>query len=451
MNFCSNEDFGSCFRNNTEVKNPMKHMKGFSLLLSAVMLVMVFVPLASATNQTNPTPPGWVGQFDEWAGQKDMSAYSVIIPTVPVKKMDAQTAKAYPGVEVISPDMKFPTGNNFIDVEKSSMKAAKINFVTPESKTNVVAKAAAVIPTVAPEYGYFNWYWTQDTVATQTVVIHNYGSTAASGLVYFVSMEDGFGTPAEYLNLAPGANVSVSIPFMVVGSQSTVGIKPMGFFITVGPENTVTWSGQLDLNGIEKYNNDALHLLDPDGGDNLETSDLYHFPFSEGYAIILEAATAADNTNSPFETANTLNTYVNDTMHYVDSDTNELYAASDLYVINQGYEGVCDEYATMDVTFSRSLGIPSRFLGITWVNETGHVFGHGILENRVGSTWVHSDPTWHIFNNPQIYKLGNNTHMNLTKYTDADDNRYTVDPVGDGLLRYEDLVAQPLGELPGYN
>ena len=105
----------------------------------------------------------------------------------------------------------------------------------------------------------------------------------------------------------------------------------------------------------------------------------------------------------------------------------------------------------MDVTFSRSLGIPSRFLGITWVNETGHVFGHGILENRIGGAWVHSDPTWHIFNDPQVYKNGNNTHMNLTKYTDADDNRYSADPSGDGLLRYEDMIAVPFGELPGYN
>ena len=41
--------------------------------------------------------------------------------------------------------------------------------------------------------------------------------------------------------------------------------------------------------------------------------------------------------------------------------------------------------------------------------------------------------------------------MNLTKYTDADDTRYTADPAGDGLLRYEDMIAEPFGELPGYN
>ena len=138
-------------------------------------------------------------------------------------------------------------------------------------------------------------------------------------------------------------------------------------------------------------------------------------------------------------------------MVYTDNDLYGLYAASDLYIKSHANQGVCDEFATMDVSFSRSLGIPSRFLGITWVNETGSAYGHGILEHRIAGAWIHSDPTWHVFNNPQIYKQGNNTHMNLTKYIDADDNRYTVDPSGDGLLRYEDLVAQPLGELPGYN
>lgn len=429
----------------------MNQKRVWTLLLSALMLGAVFVPLVSATNDTNPTPSGWVGEFDEWAGQKDMSAYSVIVPDDPMKKIDAETAKKYPGTVFISPDMKFTTGNNHVDFKRSSMKAAKIIFDKPALKTDSMTKAGPLDPNVAPEYGYFNWYWTQDEVATQTVVIHNYGLAPASGLVYFVSAEDGFGTPAAYSNLASGENMTVTIPFMVIGSQSTVGIKPMGFFITVGPGNTVTWSSLLALNGIEKYNNDASHLPDPDGGDNLETSDLYHFPFNEGYDLIAEAAVAADNTTSPFNTSNTLNTYVNNTMHYINSDTNSEYAATDLYIKNHGYEGVCDEYATMDITFSRSLGIPSRFLGITWKNESGYTFGHGILEHYIGGTWVHSDPTWKIFNNPQIYKSGNNTHMNLTKYTDADDDRWNEDPAGDSLLKYEDMVAVPLGEMTGYN
>jgi len=428
----------------------MKHKREWTLLLAALMLAAVFVPIANATNETNPTPPGWVGRFDEWAGPKDMSAYNPVVTPVAVRKMDEKTAKTYPGVRVISTDIRFPTGNNVVDVQKSSMQTVKINFVRPASKTATIAKKG-MDPNVVPEFGYFNWYWTQDTVATQTISIYNNGASMVSGQVTFVSIEDGYGTTASFTNLAPGTNCTVSVPFQVIASRSSVGIKPMGFFITVGSGNTVTWAGQLELNAIEKYNNDASHLPDPDGGDNLETSDLYHFPFSEGYAIISEAAAAADNTTSPYETASKLNTYTHDIMTYTKSDTNQLYAASDIYIKNHANEGVCDEYSTMDITFSRSLGIPSRFLGITWINETGYSYGHAILENRITDAWVHSDPTWGSFDNPQIYKRGNNTHMNLTKYTDADDNRYTVDPSGDGLLRYEDLIAESYGELTAYN
>ncbi|ADN36535.1 transglutaminase domain protein [Methanolacinia petrolearia DSM 11571] len=420
-----------------------------SLLVILVFAGMMFIPVVSAVNDSNPTPPGWVGQFDEWAGKKDMSEYNPVVTPVPIEKMDKETAEKYPGVEVIDSDIQFPTNNNYVDAQKSSMKAVKINFVKPSLKTNSEAKA--LVPTVAPEYGYFNWYWTQDTIVSQNVIIHNFGSTNASGTVYFVSIEDGLSSTATFTDLSPGMNCSVNIPFQVIGNYSSVGIKPMGLFITVDPSNTVTWSGQLALDAIEKYNNDASHLPDPDSGDNLETSDLYHFPYNDGYAIILEAAAAGDNTSSPYDTAQKLNDYVFNKMEYVSNELYSLYAASDLYIINHEYEGVCDEHATMDVTFSRSLGIPSRFLGITWLNETGSCIGHAILENWDGNSWIHSDPTWNSFNNPQIYNHGNNTHMYLTKYTDADDSRFTEDPAGDGLLRYEDLVAIPLGELPEYN
>jgi hypothetical protein len=408
-----------------------------------------FVPLVCATNDTNPTPPGWVGEFDEWAGEKNMSEFNPVVTPVAVRKMDEETAKAYPGLKIISPDIRFPAGNNSVDVQRSTMKAAKINFVKPTSKNGSMAKAVGA-PMVIPEYGYFNWYWTQDSIVTQTIVIHNYGNTTASGQVTFVSIEEMTGTSAPFTNLAPGANCTVSIPF-VVSDVGSVGIKPMGFYITVDPDNAMTWAGQLSLNAIEKYNNDASHLPDPDGGDNLETSDLYHFPFNEGYALIEEAATAADNTVVPYDTGKKLNQYVKGKMTYTETDTNLFYAASDLYVKDLGYKGVCDEYSTMDITFSRSLGIPSRFLGITWVNETGSAYGHAILEHRIGGVWIHSDPTWRAFDNPQVYKQGNNTHMYLTKYTNADDNRNTTDLYGDGLLTYEDLVAEPLGELSGYN
>ncbi len=64
----------------------------------------------------------------------------------------------------------------------------------------------------------------------------------------------------------------------------------MAVEIRVDPTGLTSWMARMPIDAVEKYNNDASHLLDPDGGENLETSDLYHFPFSEGYRVLLEAA-----------------------------------------------------------------------------------------------------------------------------------------------------------------
>jgi len=307
------------------------------------------------------------------------------------------------------------------------------------------------IPYVQPLSGYFTWYWEQDTTIYHTVTIQNFGPGYASGRVIFSSIEDLASASTSFSNLAPNTSTTVSIPFQVIGSQSSVGIKPMALAVVVDPYDVTTWAGNLPYNAVEKYNNDATHLPAPDGGDKLETTDLYHFPFNEGYAVVLEAGEARDNTNTPMSTAHQINSYVYDKMTYTETDDYLLYAASDLFVIDNAYTGVCDEHATLDVSFSRALGIPTRFLGITWIDSTNHSYGHAIAENWADSRWVHSDPTWDSFDNPTIYKNGNNTHMFLKKYTDADDSRFILDITGDGLLRYEDMINQTLGELPTYN
>ena len=119
-------------------------------------------------------------------------------------------------------------------------------------------------------------------------------------------------------------------------------------------------------------------------------------------------------------------------------------------------QGVCDEYATLYTAFPRALGIPTRFLAFSMEEAaTGNIKGHGIAESWDGNAWVHSDPTWISFDNPQVYKMAGNIHINITLFDDADDSYYTQDPedpTGDGILRYEDLRTQVLlGEVPGYN
>jgi len=361
-------------------------------------------------------------------------------------------------MEVMDDSIVYQPPESEVISSKSSMKKAAIRFSEKPGRLQDVQglqkNILVQIPYVQPLSGYFTWYWDQDSTIYHTVTIQNFGPGSASGRVIFTSVEDSSSASTTFSDLAANTSTTVTIPYQVIRNQSSIGIKLMALAVKVDPYNVTTWAQNLSVYGVEKYNNDATHLPDPDDGDNLETSDLYHFPFNEGYTVVLEAATAGDNTNSPIVTAERINDYVNTKMNYTFSDIYNHTATSDRYVMDNGYTGICDEYATLDTSFSRALGIPTRFLGITWINSEGVTEGHGILENRIQDRWVHSDPTWDVFDNAQIYKSGNRTHMNLTKFTDADDSRYndTEDMVdGDGILSYEDMISDPLGELPGYN
>jgi hypothetical protein len=177
--------------------------------------------------------------------------------------------------------------------------------------------------------------------------------------------------------------------------------------------------------------------------------------------VLLEAAQAADGTTEPYQSAYAITQYVNGAMNYTYEDPYLEYIFSDLYMmdhpspINGKYQGVCDEYGTLYTAFARALSIPTRFLSFTMRLPSGNITGHAIAESWNGTTWVHSDPTWNVFDNPQVYRAAGNDHINITVYGDADDSYYTQDPndpTGDGILRYEDFRTQILlGEVPRYN
>src|SRR5690606_38399575 len=105
-----------------------------------------------------------------------------------------------------------------------------------------------------------------------------------------------------------------------------------------------------------------------------------------------------------------------------------LYTLDHPSPINGKYQGVCDEYGTLYTAFTRALGIPTRFLSFTMELPSGNITGHAIAESWNGNAWIHSDPTWDVFDNPQVYRAAGNNHINITIYGDADDSYYTQDP-----------------------
>ncbi|WP_157769628.1 transglutaminase-like domain-containing protein [Methanohalophilus portucalensis] len=252
--------------------------------------------------------------------------------------------------------------------------------------------------------------------------------------------------------------MTVTVPFQPTSTQSSIGIKPIALEVRVDPDDTSTHFVWMPYDGIEKYNNDANHLPDPDNGVNLNTSDIYHFPFNEGYNIILEAAVAGDNSTTPYDTANQITDYVHNVMHfYKEHFINKSYTASDIWITNNTnasgyYIGVCDEYAILSNAFNRALGVPSKQYYMNMTNSSGIQTAHEIAEVWDGQEWIHSDPAWNSFDNPDIYVSRNCSNMYFWNMKNADDSLDAGDPTGDGLLHFWlDFEREYLGMLDKYN
>jgi hypothetical protein len=116
------------------------------------------------------------------------------------------------------------------------------------------------------------------------------------------------------------------------------------------------------------------------------------------------------------------------------------------------YIGVCDEYATLFNAFNRALGVPSKQYYMNMTNSSGDSSAHEMAEIWDGQEWVHSDPTWKSFDNPDIYISQNYSNMYFWNLKDADDDLDSSDPSGDGLLHYKfDFDREYLGLLNKYN
>lgn len=414
------------------------------------LISMCIIPAIAVEESKLEANSSEIPHFDRWAEQRDMSHLNRYIP--PTDKKAVPNEK----LELIYPKLVVWNSSRIVKEDMSPIDAvfhSNGRVSVTKSQETKKGQGSKTTHNVRITGGYYNWYWVQDTWFNNQFDIYNYGSSAASGKVIFWSWEDGYGYYTTFSNLAPYTNTTVTVPFQVISSISSVGIKPIAIEVRVDPDDTTTDFVRMPTDGIEKYNNDVNHLSDPDDGDSLETSDLYHFPFSEGYAIISEAASAGDDTTTPYETAYQIMTYVNGAMHYTLDNPDSSYTAADFWIKDNGYDGCCDEYSTLFVAFDRSLGIPSRYYLLNFINSTGDLEGHGISEIWNGNQWIHSDPTWNAFDNPQVYIQSNYSHIHVWKMSDANDSICGNDPHGDQLLHFwNDFgIRDDLGELGRYN
>jgi hypothetical protein len=141
----------------------------------------------------------------------------------------------------------------------------------------------------------------------------------------------------------------------------------------------------------------------------------------------------------------------------------DVFTWSDLLVIDQlGWRGICDEWAVVQVTMLRALGIPAVIKWLAWNKPDGSGVAHGCLEYLDGGTWRHMDALWHALDNRAVYRQ-NAGAKNVT-VMDANyplDSRSTApawgvpDPTGDLKLHpYLDFIINPTypgNARPGYS
>ena len=435
------------------------------VMVLAFLISTTLMPLAIAVSSDKMINDSSMPIFSEWARPMNLSQYSGHKEQIKPKPLSQKELENIsPFIIVLNESEKERLSNIHQETcfkQVDFVSDRQVSVIMPVNAMELQKKKdkTRADPDVRITQIIYTWYWVQDLMFNNDVSIHNYGTSTVSGKVLFWSLEDGYGYYKTFNNLAPGSTMTVSTPFKPIIALSSIGIKPIAFEVRVDPGDVSTDFANMPYDGIEKYNNGITYLSDPDGGENLGTSDLYHFPFEEGYRIISEAALAGDNTTTPYETANKINSYVKKAMHYDDEIyLSRSYTASDLWVVNHKnatghYIGVCDEYVALFDSFARSLGIPSKYYLISYLNVSNSSGGaHAISEVWDGNEWIHSDPTWDIFNEPQIYIQNNFTNIRVWNMKNADDSRDNNDPFGDQLLHFwNDFETVDLGYLAKYN
>lgn len=84
------------------------------------------------------------------------------------------------------------------------------------------------------------------------------------------------------------------VPFKVSAQNSSIGVKPIAVAITVDPGGITSWIERMPIDAIEKLITTMRRISSILAAEKISNERSHHFPFSEGYRVLSEAARAAD-------------------------------------------------------------------------------------------------------------------------------------------------------------
>lgn len=204
---------------------------------------------------------------------------------------------------------------------------------------------------------------------------------------------------------------------------------------------------------------DRRALVPPFADDSLEENELHHL---SQYAAMAREWTQGAVT--PGDKAFRIWLNVRQKMAYDLNITNiaEFTWADSLVIGQLQWRGICDEYAVIQITMLRALGIPAVMKFLIWKQPNGSGAGHACLEWLDGSQWRHMDALWNAWDDRAVYRR--NAGAKDVTVMDASfprDSRSTApawgvpDPTGDLKVHpYADYIinpAYPGNARPGYS
>lgn len=248
-----------------------------------------------------------------------------------------------------------------------------------------------------------------------------------------------------------------------VSSDKIKSIKPRVDFTKAAP--TLTWEVEIanddnvqsfsligdKLNAIGRYDINknepfAKSQMAPPASDWLEENECHHLTSWRSLAQSI-----VGGAQKPADKAFAIWLYVRRRMFYDATITNiSEFTWSDNLVINQNnWRGICDEWAVVQITLLRAVGVPATLKFLIW-QDGNETVGHACLEWSDNGAWKHMDALWNAFDNRAIYRQSGARNLTVMDGTSPMDSRYNglawgvLDIQGDQkFYPYGDFIINP--------
>ena len=271
------------------------------------------------------------------------------------------------------------------------------------------------------------------------------GDQTLSGNFTFSIPEDGYNTsPVSFTSWNRSSNLTINFDY-TLPADGYAGVSSPEFRLDFEGGKSETFDYQ---NVTGRYLFTRFNITDPEpadddlGNDDLSTlvppagnDPRFTSRIDDAYNNSLNASRALTMGERPYRTKDlygamkNMTAFVNGQMtsdsewesdqYYGDFTQSDWYIGYNTTGFGPRYHGVCKDYVSLARSYSRSMGIPARVILSIANDQNDTLQGHDWMEVYDGSRWIHSDPTWNLFDDPWFYKNSGLTDIRIRELSIA--------------------------------